>query len=166
MGFMIVSATQKGRQTQNWKVGDIVFERMSSLKYLGNVIDEEGRINECVKDRIQLRNRADAASHHMLKSKIIKRSVKMQIYKTLITPVVTYGPETWTLTNFDNLLRIFERKILQRIYGPVQEGDIWIIGNNKEFNRSINEEDIVKFIKAQRIRWLRRKENGSGSQGR
>jgi len=50
MGFMIVSATQKGRQTQNWKVGDIVFERVSSFKYLGNVINEEGRINECVKD--------------------------------------------------------------------------------------------------------------------
>jgi len=161
-----VSATQKGRQTQNWKVGDIVFERVSSFKYFGNVINEEGRINECVKDRIQIGNRAYAASHHMLKSKIIKRSVKMQIYKTLIRPVVTYGPETWTLTKSDkNLLRIFERKILQRIYGPVQEGDILIIGN-KELNRSINEEDIVKFIKAQRIRWLRCKENGSGSQGR
>jgi len=31
---------------------------------------------------------------------------------------------------------------LWRIYGPVQEGDIWIIRNNEELNRSINEEDI------------------------
>jgi hypothetical protein len=141
---MIVSATQKGPQTQNWKVGDKVFERVSSFKYLGNVINEEGRINECVKFRIQIGNRGYAASHHMLKSKIIKRSVKMQIFKTLIRPVITYGPETWTLTKSDeNLLRIFERKILQRIYGPVQEGVIWRIGKNKELNRSINGEDIV-----------------------
>jgi len=30
----------------------------------------------------------------------------------------------------------------------------WRIRNNEELNRSINREDIVKFIKAQMIRWL------------
>ena len=94
-------------------------------------------------------------NHHMLKSKIIKRSAEMQIYKTLIRPVVTYGYETWNLTKSDeNLLRIFERKILQKIYGPIQEGDIWRIRYHEELNRSINGEDIVKFIEAQRIRRL------------
>jgi hypothetical protein len=89
------------------------------------------------------------------KSKTIKRSVKMQIYKTLIRPVVTYGSENWTFTKSDeNLLRIFERKILRNIHGPIQEGHIWRIRHNEELNRSINGEDIVKFIKARRIRWL------------
>ena len=105
--------------------------------------------------RKQEGNRAYAAKHHMLKSKIIKRSAKIQIYKMLIRPAVTYGSETWTLTQSDeNLLRISERKILRKIYGPIQDGDMWRIRNNEELNRSINGEDIVKFIKAQRIRWL------------
>jgi hypothetical protein len=52
------------------------------------------------------------------------------------------------------LLRIFERKILRKIYGPIQEGNIWGIINNEELNRVINGEDIVKCIRAQRIRWL------------
>ena len=79
-----------------------------------------------------------------------------QIYKTLIRPAVTYGSEIWTPTKSDeNPLRVFEgKKILRKIYGPIQEGDIWRIRNNEELNRSINGEDIVKFIKAQRIRWL------------
>jgi len=73
----------------------------------------------------------------------------------LIKPVVTYWPENWTLTKSDeNLSKILERKILRRIHGPVQEGDIWRIRNDKELNKSIKGEDIVKFIKAQRIRWL------------
>ena len=48
--YIMVSATQKGRQTQNWKVGDKVFERVSSFKCLGNVINNDGRISECIKE--------------------------------------------------------------------------------------------------------------------
>jgi len=104
---MIVSATQKGRQTQNLKLGDKVFESVPSFKYLGNVIHKEGRISECVNDRILEGKRVYAANHQMLTSKIINRSAKMQIFKTLIRPAVTYGSETWTLTKSDeNLLRI------------------------------------------------------------
>ena len=73
----------------------------------------------------------------------------------MVRPVATYGSETWTLTKSDeNLLRIFERKILRKIYGPVQEGDTWRIRYNEELNGFIKGKDIVKFIKAQRIRWL------------
>jgi hypothetical protein len=122
--------------------------------YLGNVINKQGNVSECVKDRIQAGNRAYAANHHMLKSKIIWRAVKMQLYTMLIRPIAMYESETWTLTkSVENLLRIFERKILRKIYGLIQEGDIWRIINNEELNTIINRQDIVKFIKAQRIRW-------------
>jgi hypothetical protein len=48
----------------------------------------------------------------------------MKIYQTVVRPVATYGSETWTLTKSDeNSLRIFERKILRKIYRPLQEGD-------------------------------------------
>ena len=101
---------------------------MSGFRYLGSVTDKEGRISECVKDRMQAGNREYVANYCMLKSKIIRRAVKIQIYRTLIRPVATYGAETWTLTKSDEyLLRIFERKIMQKIYGLIQEGDIWRI---------------------------------------
>jgi hypothetical protein len=73
----------------------------------------------------------------------------MQIYKTVVRPVATYRSETWTLTKSEeNSLRIFERKILRKIYGPVQEGDTWRIGYNEGLNRLIKGKDIVEFIKA------------------
>ena len=43
---------------------------------------------------------------------------------------------------------------LRKIYGPVQEGDTWRIRYNEELNRFIKGKHNVKFIKAQRIRWL------------
>jgi hypothetical protein len=52
----------------------------------------------------------------------VKAYVQEQVYKTLIRPVVTYRAETWTLTLTEgNILRILERKMMRKIYGPVME---------------------------------------------
>jgi hypothetical protein len=52
-------------------------------------------------------------------------------------------------------LCIFERQILQKIFGPIQIGkDIWRIRNNAELDQVINGADIVRFIKAQTVKWL------------
>jgi hypothetical protein len=70
-------------------------------------------------------------------------------------PIVTYGCEAWTLTNRDEHLRIFERRILRKIFGPVQnEDESWRIRMNYELNELIGNADIVRFIKSRRIAWL------------
>jgi hypothetical protein len=75
-----------------------------------------------VKEMIQAGNRAYFANLRLLKSKIVSRAPKLQVYKTLIKPAVTYGTENSTLTvTEENILRIFERKIIHKIYGPVME---------------------------------------------
>jgi hypothetical protein len=51
----------------------------------------------------------------------------------LIRTVLSYGSENWTLSkNSENALSIFERKILRRMYGPVQDNGQWRIRYNKE----------------------------------
>jgi len=65
-----------------------------------------------------------------MKSGALNRSLKLKIYKTLIRPAVTYGCETWPSRN-EQQLRIFERKILRKIFGPIQdENEIWRIRKN------------------------------------
>jgi hypothetical protein len=52
-------------------------------------------------------------------------------------------------------LRVFERKILRRIYGPTKEIDgTWRIKSNEELNRLIGNKNIVNYIKAQRLAGL------------
>ena len=90
-----------------------------------------------------------------MKSRALNRSLTLKIYKTLIRPVVTYGCEVWTLTSRnEQQLRIFERKILRKISGPVQdENGFWRIRKN-HLNELIGNGDIVRFIKSRRIAWL------------
>jgi hypothetical protein len=73
----------------------------------------------------------------------------------MVSLVVTYASETWILTGKDeNNLRISERQVLRKIYGPVSIGNIWRIRNNMEIDELIKGADIGRFIKAQRIKWL------------
>jgi hypothetical protein len=45
------------------------------------------------------------------------------MYKTIILPVVLYGCETMYLTlREEHRLRVFENRVLRRLFGPKREG--------------------------------------------
>jgi len=49
---------------------------------------------------------------------------------------------------------IFERKIFRGMYGPKYENVEWKSETNRELEEMSKEENIVKWIKGQRISWL------------
>jgi phage host-nuclease inhibitor protein Gam len=120
-----MTAAGNMRKPHNLKIGNKEFEGVSEFRYLGNIIENNNRNDRCIKERIQTGNKAYYANLQMLKSKIISRRSKLQIYKTLKRPAVTYGAETRTLTAVEgNALRRFERKVLRKI-GPVVDKGVW-----------------------------------------
>lgn len=141
--------------TQFIKISNYKFEKISNFTYLGVKISNKGLISEEINNRIILGNRAYYANLNLIKSRLLTKSTKVKLYKTLIRPVVSYAAETWTLNNGDeNALRIFERKIMRRIYGPICESGLWRIRSNIEIDQILKGEDIVRFIKSLRISWL------------
>lgn len=89
-----------------------------------------------------------------MRNKLLFRSTKILIYKTLIRPVLTYGAETWTLTKADEqALMVHERKILRCIYGGICIGNDWRRRTNQELYTLFNEVDIARFIRLARLRW-------------
>jgi hypothetical protein len=54
----------------------------------------------------------------------------------------------------EQALLIFERKIFRRIYGPKYEKGEWKSRTNRELEEMNGGENIVKWIKGQRISWL------------
>ena len=61
----------------------------------------------------------------------------LQIYRTIILPVVWYGCETWSLTPRDERrLIVLENRVLRRIFGPKRnevKGE-WRKLHNEELN--------------------------------
>jgi sorting nexin-29 len=82
-------------------VGNYIFERVDSFKYLGSTETHNNNISEEIRIRLMTANRTYFALIKILKSRLLSRKTKMQIYKTPMRPVLTYTSETWTLTKDD-----------------------------------------------------------------
>jgi hypothetical protein len=90
-----------------------------------------------------------------LRSKAVSRTTKIRLYTTIIRLVVLCGSEAWCLTaNDEKNLRIWERKVLRKIFGPIYVGGYWRSKTNEEVRQLYGELDIVTEIKKGRLRWL------------
>jgi hypothetical protein len=68
--------------------------------------------------------------------------------------VPCYGSVTRTLSQAaEQMLSMFERKILRGIYGPTQEGGCWGPKWNNELYSLYKEPNIVEDIKVRRLGW-------------
>jgi hypothetical protein len=92
----------------------------------------------------------------LLQSRLLKKGTKDKIYTKLITSIVLYGSERWTLKNADEeKLKIFERRILRKIYGPTCENGVWRIKYNDELCSLYKDPDIVRVIKSSQDKMAR-----------
>jgi hypothetical protein len=70
--------------------------------------------------------------------------------------VFVYGP--WLAKKEEQAVLIFERKLFRRIYGAKYEYEEWKSRKNRELEEVSKGENIVKWIKGQRISWMGRLE--------
>jgi hypothetical protein len=84
-----------------------------------------------------------------------QKSLKIKIYKTVILPVVLYGCETLSLTSGEeHRLRVFENRVLRRIFGPKKEEDgSWRKLHNDELRSLCSSPNIVRVIRSRNMRW-------------
>ena len=82
---------------------------------MGSQINSNDLIKEEIRLRIQAGNRSLFANKKFLKNKDLNAASKLQIYKSIMQPIVTYGCETWAMTVTEqNRLLMFERRVLRK----------------------------------------------------
>jgi hypothetical protein len=88
---------------------------------------------------------------NLLSSSLLSKNVKINIYRTIIKPVVLYGCETWLLTlTEEHRLRVFENRVLRRIFVAKRDKVTknWRKLQNEEFNDLYSTPTIVQVIKS------------------
>ena len=73
----------------------------------------------------------------------------------LLGSLVLHGCETWSLTLREECrLRVFENRILRRIFGPTRdENGEWRRLHNEELHSLYRSPNIVRVIKSSRLSW-------------
>jgi hypothetical protein len=124
---MLVSRDQNAGQNREIKIGNRSFENVSQFKYLGTTVSNQNLIQEEMKRRLNSGNACYHSVKKLLSFRMLSKNMKFRIYKTIILPVVLYGCETWSLTvREEHKQRVFENRVLRRIFGPKSDGRVEI----------------------------------------
>jgi hypothetical protein len=118
-------------------------------------LTDQNCIFQEIKSRLNLGNACYHAVQNILSSRLLLEYARIKIYKTIISPVVSYGCETWSLTlREEHRLRVFANRVIRRTFGPkrneVAEGRTEL--HNEELHNLYSSPDIIRVTKSRRMR--------------
>jgi hypothetical protein len=154
--YMIMSCAPNTGQDQNIRRANESFENVAKFKYLVTTLTNQKDIHDEINSRLNSENACYYSVQNLLSSRLISKNLKIKIDKNVILPVVLYGCETWSSTlGVEHRLRVFENRVLRRIFGPKREEDgSWRKLHNDEVHSLYSSPNIVRVIKSRRMRWV------------
>jgi hypothetical protein len=153
--YMRFSVSPSRRTVKGVTIDGVTYEGVAEFTYLGTLISNDNSVEKEIPKHILAGNRTYFAATSLFRSRFLSRANKILLYKKPIRPVVSYEAEAWTITkNDEHSLLVFERKIFRRIYSPKYDNGEWKTRMNRELEEMNKGENIVKWIKGQRISWL------------
>jgi hypothetical protein len=151
-----MSRHQNSVQNQNIRTANESFENVAKFKYLGTTLTNQNDIHDEIKSRLNSGNACYYSVQNLLSSRLISKNLKIKTYRTVLLPVGLYGCETWSPTlREEHRLRVFENRVLRKIFGPKREEDgSWRKLHNDELHSPYSSLNIVRVIKSSKMRWV------------
>jgi hypothetical protein len=145
---------RKNYKLEKLQIYSMYLEQVQSHIYLESTVNSDNSIEEEIRCRIALGNKAYYANQFFFKSRLVSKKSKLKLYWSIIRPIVIYACKAWVLKEtIKNKLMVFERKVLIRTFGLTKErGGTWKIETNDELYELIRHKNIINHIKAQRLK--------------
>jgi hypothetical protein len=119
--YMVMSQDQNAGRRHSIKIDNSSFRRVEQFKYLGTSLTKQNSINEEIKSRLNHTMLATFGAESLF-SRLLYTNFKIKMYRTIILSIVLYGCYTLLLTmREERRLRVFENRVLRRIYGPKRD---------------------------------------------
>ena len=93
--YMVMSGDQNAGRRHTIKNDNSFFEKLEEFKYLGTALRNQNSIQEEIKRRLKTRNACSHSVQNLLSFSLLSKNIKIEIYRTIILPVVLYGCVTW-----------------------------------------------------------------------
>ena len=81
----------------SWQIGGETMETVTDFIFLGSKITADGNCSCEIKRRLLLGRKAKTNLDSILKSKDITLPTKVCLVQAMVSPVVMYGCESWTI---------------------------------------------------------------------
>jgi hypothetical protein len=123
---------------------------VSQFKHLETTVTNQKLIQKEIKRRLSSGIACYHSVQNVLIPRLLSKSLKIRICKTIVLPVVLYGCVTWSLTlREEHRLRVFENRVLRRIFGPKKDEGMggWEKLHNEELRDLYSSPNIITITK-------------------
>ncbi|XP_046848167.1 uncharacterized protein LOC124441744 [Xenia sp. Carnegie-2017] len=131
--------------------GNTDLPKCETFKYLGTTIHQDGGCKTEVELRISRAWNKWRELTGVLCDKKMPKKLKILIYKTVIRPVLLYGNETWSVTDYlAEKISVCEMRMIRYCLGVSLEEH----RTNESIREEANVMSILKLMRRKRLQWF------------
>ena len=135
----------------NVQVAGRTLKQVEKFKYLGIVFTSDGKQDEELDIRT---GKASAVMRALQRSIVMKkelsRTAKLSVFKTVFVPILTYGHESWVVTErVRSRVQAAEMRFLRKIEGVTLLDKV----RSSEIRKSLDIEPLLLRIERSQLRW-------------
>lgn len=133
-------------------IEDKKIQAKQQLKYLGALVEETGKIEQEIPNRIKKVIATYGALYTtFFNKKEVTKMTKTRVYESVLVPMLTYGCESWVLTDsLKKSIEACEMKILRKIEGVSRMDKI----KSETIRNNLKIKSVLLKIETQQLRWF------------